>query len=503
MNAKELQKDLKTVLSTLDVAERYSHACRVLGYDQQTICPPAALDFQGETSAFLSNKAFKLLKSKKFVSAAESLYENRNSLGEWDKVLAESLHRDYLRNKNVSPALDKKFSLIFNKAFVDWLSAKKAADFSLFQSSLENVVRVNLQQIALAENAKNVPYDNLLDVYERGMTSKDLKKCFDACKERLVPLLEKIQKSHKKIRTDFLSRPVTDESQRQMAEYLLRTIGFDFDRGAFATSEHPFTDGLARNDARVTTHYYANQFASSMFSIIHEGGHALFEQNQPAENFVHHIDHCKTLGQHESVSRFYENRIGRSWAFTRLMFQKAKEIFPTALCDVTERQFYEAMNVVTPSLIRTEADEFTYTFHIIIRFEIEEMIVSGKVKVENLPEIWNDKYEEYLGLRPSNDREGILQDVHWTSGFGYFPTYALGNMYNAMYCNRMREDFDIDEAVSSGDFKKINGWMKEHVWKFADRLDAKTWIRKITGRAFTPDDFLDYLEEKYGNLYGF
>lgn len=223
--------------------------------------------------------------------------------------------------------MDRKFALVFNKAFVDWLEAKKKADFSLFAESLEKVRRVNLKQVALSENAKPVLYDNLLGLYERGMTSRDLDSCFDACKECLIPLLRKIRKSKKKIRTDFLSRPVSDESQRKMAKYLLDVIGFDFSRGAFTTSEHPFTDGLARDDARVTTHYYADMFSSNMFSIIHEGGHALFEQNQPAEDFAFHITGYKTLGQHESVSRFYENRIGRSQAFIRLIFKRRKNFF--------------------------------------------------------------------------------------------------------------------------------------------------------------------------------
>ena len=207
------------------------------------------------------------------------------------------------------------------------------------------------------------------------------------------------------------------------------------------------------------------------------------------------------MGQHESVSRFYENRIGRSEAFVRLIYPKVKEIFPDVMADVTERELYEALNVVQPSLIRTEADEFTYTFHIIIRYEIEKMIVDGTVSIEDLPRIWNEKYEEYLGVRPESDRDGVLQDVHWSSGFGYFPTYALGNMYNAMYMNRMKQELDLDAAIASGSLKEINDWMQTNVFARANLLAPKDWIREITGRSFTPDDFLDYLEEKYSRLY--
>ena len=316
--------------------------------------------------------------------------------------------------------------------------------------------------------------------------------------------MQKIKASKKKIRTDFLSRLVTDEAQRKMTEFLLQTMGFDFGRGCYSTSEHPFTTIPGKNDVRVTTHYYPNSFCSSLYSIIHEGGHALFEQNQPIEDFDYFIECNKTMGMHESVSRFYENRIGRSREFIELIYPKCKEIFPDVFYDVSEREFYEAVNVVNPSFIRTDADEFTYTFHIIIRYEMEKLMmdIGNNVETENLPKLWNDKYKQYLGIRPANDREGILQDVHWTSGFGYFPAYAIGNMYNAMYYNKMKSEIDLSTAIKSGNFAMINRWMTDHVWVNANREDPKTWIKNITGREFTPDDFLDYLEEKYSEIYG-
>ena len=498
----DIQKALQIIRKALEEKQVLRHACCVLEFDSQTICPERGMLEQGNTSAFLSNKAFQISHSKEFISSLELLYEHRKILSRDTRILVERLYWDYLRTKNITPEMDKEFSLVFNKAFVDWLDAKEEADFLLFEDSLAAVQEVNLKQIALAENAKRVPYDNLLDVYERGMTTRDLNRCFDECKERLVPMLKRILQSPKEIRTDFLSRPAPKESQREMTEYLLELLGFNFERGTWTTSEHPFTECLAKDDVRVTTHFHENMFYSNMFSIIHECGHALFEQNQPVEDFFYHISSYKTLGQHESVARFYENLIGRSEAFIRLVYPKCRELFPKVFDGVSEQQFYEAMNLVQPSLIRTEADEFTYTFHIIIRYEIEQMLVNKSVQIKDLPQIWNEKYEEYLGICPSNDREGILQDVYWTDGFGYFPTYALGNMYGAMYYNKMRESLDVDALVSSGDFAQINNWMRDHVWKSANRRDAKTWILKITGRAFTPKDFLDYLENKYSKIYG-
>lgn len=503
-----LKKSLDFVNLTLKKADVYSHACNVIQYDQETICPPDGMEEQGEIVAFLGNEAFKLIKAPEFIQAAEELYQGRNELCEEDRILAESLHREYLRTKNITPEMNHEFDLIFNRAFVNWSKARKEENFSLFADSLREVRDVNLKQISLHAEPKPVPYDNLLEIFERGMTTATLDKAFDRCKERLVPLLKKIMASPRSvdekrmIRTDFLSRQVTEAQQKEMAEWLLRTLGYDFNRGNFTTSEHPFTMGVARNDVRLTTHYYPDMFYSSMYSIIHECGHALFEQNLPEADHDHFINDEKSLGQHESVSRFYENLIGRSEAFLNFIYPKVCEVFPQVMNGVTQKEFFEAMNTVKPSLIRTEADEFTYTFHIIIRYEIEKAVINDGVAMEELPAMWNSKYQEYLGITPDSDRDGILQDVHWASGFGYFTTYALGNMYNTMYYNRMKKEMDVEKLIADGRFDMINMWMKENVWKKADRLDSAEWIRDITGREFTPEDFLDYLEEKYSKIYG-
>ncbi|MCR4734934.1 MAG: carboxypeptidase M32 [Treponema sp.] len=498
---KEIENNIKIVHKILDEAQKYEHACKVLNYDLETICPAKGMEEQGNLIAFLSNQAFKLKKSEEFEKASQYLIANINKIEDlYDRSLVKILADEYDWNKNLTSEKQKEFSSIYNKAYVDWINAKQKSDFSLFEGALQNVKKVENERIELRLNPEHDKYDNLLDSYERGITSADLDRNFEKCKERLIPLLQKIMKSKKKIRRDFLNREVSDEQQKKMAEELLKTIAFDFERGAFTTTEHPFMDDLAQNDVRVTTHYYPNNFASSMYSIIHEGGHALFGQNVEPKCYEHHIQGNMTLGMHESVSRFYENRIGRSKEFIHLIYPKVIEFFPQ-IKDVSENELYEALNIVEPSLIRTEADEFTYSFHIIIRYEIEKMIMDGKVEIKDLPKVWNEKYKEYLGIEPSNDKEGVLQDVHWSSGFGYFPTYALGNMYNAMYYNSMIKDFDLKSAIRTGDFNTINSWMKNHVWKKANLLAPKEWIKDITGREFTCDDFLDYLECKYSEIY--
>ena len=498
-----LEQKLQFVKQTLTTAEKYDHAVNILTYDQETICPIDAMEEQGEVWAFLNNQSYKLIKDPAFIEAAEYLYEHRSELEELDRVMAEQLHRNYLQSKNVTPELQHEFMLTFNLAFVNWSKARETGDYSLFAPSLKEVADTNRRMIELrgADAAGKTAYDSLLDDYERGMTSDVLDEVFCACKERLIPLLERIKKSPKKIRTDFLSRRVEDEQQAKMVKWLLTQMGFNFNRGAFTTSEHPFTAGMGRFDTRITTHYYPTRFLSSMYSTIHEGGHALFDQNQPQENHDHFIISGKTLGMHESVSRFYENRIGRSEAFVHFAYPKVCELLPQVMSDVSEREFYEAVNAVKPSLIRTEADEFTYTFHIIIRYEIEKALFAGEIKVEDIPALWNKKYQEYLGVCPSSDRDGALQDVHWTSGFGYFPTYAIGNFYNAMYYNRLKEEVDVNAVIREGNFAPLNSWMIGHVFNKADKLSPKEWIKDITGREFTPADFLDYLEAKYSELY--
>ena len=497
----EVQKNLDYVKKVLTDVRKYVNAVSVLNYDQETICPPKAMEEQGEVMTFLENQAFKLKKDPAFLEAAEYVYAHKEELEEFDRVLAESLHRDYLKTKNLTPEKQEEISTAQNKAFVSWIRAKEQSDYSMYKEDLRRVRDLSLEEVSLREEALPVPYDNMLDDYGRGIHTKELDACFERCKERLIPLLKKIQASPVQIRRDFLHRKVTDEQQKQMADYIMQVIRYDLERGAIALTEHPFTSELGRDNIRITTHYHPDAFASSMYSVIHEGGHALFDQLQPRENYDHFIEGEKSMGMHESVSRFYENRIGRSREFVHLIYPKTCEIFPQVMQDVSEEELYRALNIVEPTMIRTEADEFTYTFHVIIRYEIEKAMMEGTVTMEELPELWNRKYEEYLGIRPQNDREGILQDVHWTFGFGYFPCYAMGNMYNAMYYNRMKEEIDLPALVAAGDFETINGWMAENVFKKADRLTVAEWIRDITGRDFTPDDYLDYLEEKYSVIY--
>ena len=496
------EEDLKKMYEHLEKLKKLAYVYHVLNFDLETKCPVKNMNCASDSLNVISSQIFDLTNEKEYIDLVVSLHAKRDEAKDvYEKTLIDNLYKSYIREKNVSKELDDLASKVYSNSYIDWLNAKKNKDYSLFEPSLEKVKEIQQKLIDTREDKKDNYYDTAFSDYERGLTSKDLDKLFGELRDGIVNLLNRIKKSKHKIRTDFMSREVPIEKQEQFSNYILETMGFDFSRGCIATTEHPFTDTLSKDDTRVTTHYYLNQFVSNIFTIAHEGGHALFGQNQDDEDFNHYIDDSMTLGMHESVSRLYENILGRSKAFIHLIYPKFKEIFGDIFFDVSEEELYEAVNEVKPSLIRTEADELTYSLHIIIRYEIEKDIINNKVDLKDIKALWNKKYEEYLGVTPTNDSEGILQDVHWSSGFGYFPTYALGNIYNAMYYNSMKEKLDVDKLIRENKMDVILKYMTENVFKDANKLDSKTWIKKITNKDIDSSYFLKYLEDKYVELY--
>ena len=498
---KQVKQKLAFLYKNLSLMKKYSHAIGLMDFDFETCAPRDAKEEEGDTISFFSNEYFKIATSKKMKEATVFLYEHKDELDELDRVLIDYLYDDYKKTKNVSPKTQLRWSKLFNKAYIDWCEAKEKADFSLFSESLGNVVEMAREKVSLREDALPLFYDNLLNDCEKGVLTRDLDEFFGELKEGLIELIGKIGKSKHKIRSDFLSRKVPIHKQEAFSKYLLELNGYDFNRGCLSTTEHPFTSDVAENDARVTTHYYEDMFLSNVYSVIHEGGHAIFMQNERPEDHAHFINDHITNGMHESVSRFYENVIGRSREYIHLIYPKFAELFLEELGDVSEEELYEAVNIVTPSLIRTEADEVTYGLHVVIRYEMEKMICSGQIPISDVPRKWNELYKEYLGVIPENDREGVLQDVHWAGSFGYFPSYALGNAYNAMYLKKIREDIDFDGAILRGDFDMIKSWMRENVFKNANVLTPGEWLYSITGKRLSARDFLEYLSEKYKKIY--
>ena len=497
-----MNKNLKKLNKKLEMIRLYEHAIGIMSFDFETSVPKVAMEEEGNTMSFFSNQSFKIENSKAFKELVINLYQELNELDYLDQILVKNLYEDYLKTKNITPKMELEMSKIYNLAYIDWLNAKEKKDYKLFIPSFKKIIEISKKQIELRDPAIKLPnlYDNYLNDCEKGLLQKDLDVFFNELKEGLIDLINKIKNSKKQIRSDFLNRIVPIYKQEIFSKYLLNLNGFDFNRGMLSTTEHPFTTSIAIDDARVTTHYHEDMVLSNIYSIIHEGGHAIFMQNEPKEDHKHFINDHITNGMHESVSRFFENVIGRSKAYVHLIYPKFIETFDE-FKDVTERELYEAINIVTPSLIRTEADEVTYGLHIVIRYEMEKKLASGELKVEDASKEWNRLYKEYLGVDVSNDAEGILQDVHWTGGFGYFPSYAIGNAYNAMYLKEFKKVHNFDELIEKGDFKTINEWLKENVFKEANHLEPKEWIKKITNKSLTAKDFLEYLNEKYKDIY--
>ena len=495
------KKNLAELYKNLKKTELYSHALGLLNFDFETCVPRDSKEDEANVISFFSNEYFKIATSKKMKATTVALYEHIDELDEIDKVLVKHLYREYLKTKNVSPKTQLRWSQLYNKSYIDWYNAKTNSDFSLFSESLSNMIEIAKEDVGLRENALPDLYDNLLDDCETGVLTADLDVFFAELKDGLIELIGKIKNSKHVIREDFISRKVPIYKQEQFSNYLLELNGYDFNKGYLTTTEHPFTSEIAKNDARVTTHYHEDMVLLNIYSVIHEGGHAIFMQNQRDEDHEHFINDSITNGMHESVSRFYENIIGRSEEYIHLIYPKFHELFAEELGDVTERELYEAVNIVRPSLIRTEADEVTYGLHIVIRYEMEKMICSGKVKIDDVPKMWNKLYTDYLGVTPESDKDGVLQDVHWSSGFGYFPSYALGNAYNAMYLKEISKDMDFKGAISSGDFASITAWMKEHVFAHANVLTPKEWLSELTGKTLSAKDFLEYLNKKYSAIY--
>ncbi len=499
----ETRKKLEELYSILERLERFRNVIAVLSFDSSTICPEMGREYQDESATMINMLSYELEKGDEFTGLVKDLYAKRDELDEYNIRLIETLYEDVKNNEKLDPELFEKACKLFDKSYRVWLKAKQNSSYEEFEPTLKECVEMQKKLVSVREFKKDNCYDTLLSDFEKDFTQKDYDEYFNLLKEELIPLIQKVKNSKKKIRTDFLSRSFPIQKQEEFSQYLMDVLGFDKKKGVLSTTEHPFTNSLSRYDTRITTHYYENQFISNMYSVIHETGHAIFGQNEPDEIYNAHLQDHMSMGMHESVSRFYENRIGRSKEFIHLIYPKLLELFKEQLSDVSEEELYLAVNAVDlNNPIRTEADELTYSMHIIIRYELEkEFINNDKFDFKTLNKKWNELYEKYLGIKVKNDKEGVLQDVHWTNSYGYFATYAIGNAYNSMYIKEMEKELDIKKCIANNEISKINEWMKEHVFKKASLLKPKEWIKDITSRSLDGHDFVDYLKAKYKEIY--
>jgi carboxypeptidase Taq len=484
----------------------------IVNWDMETMMPPKAIRLRSQQLELLSRIEHKMSTDPEIGTLLEEIMRQPA----YDKLDHIQKRNVYLIKKQYDEQTKLPEELVAETAkqqaiTIDvWKKAKAAKNFSMFKPELEKLVdlRKRAAEILMEVKETATPYDALVDIFEPKMTAETITKVFDELREGLVSLLRKCEASKKQPDMSILKGKVPIDMQRKISKALAEFVGYDVGSkeagGRIDETEHPFTTGYY-DDVRITTHYYEDYFASSLFSVLHEAGHAIYEQNLKQEWMYLPIGTGCSSGFHESQSRFVENIIGRSREFWVYFLPKLKELTGNVLSNVNLDKFVHAINQVEPSKIRVEADEITYCLHIIVRFNMERDLFAGKIMVKELPEIWNQSYKDYLGVNIENDSEGVMQDTHWASGYyGYFPSYALGNIYSGQILATMEKDVpNWRKQIEKGNFSLAKDWLIKNVHGYGNLYDPPELIRKIAGRELSVKPYLNYLNEKYSKLYSF
>jgi carboxypeptidase Taq len=476
-----------------------------LGWDERTQLPPAGGDYRAEQSTLMAGLIHQRWIDPKFGDQLEELAASPLAADPQSDsgVVIRRLKRQRDKKVKLPPTLVEELARMAILGQQAWQEARQKNDFPAFQPLLEKTIDLKRQQAA-ALGYPQCPYDAMLDEYEPETLTSEVQPVLEGLRQQLVPLVSEIQASRRRPNTSLLNRDFPVAIQDAFGREAATAIGFDFARGRLDVTTHPFCTTLGPHDCRITTRYEPNFFNAAFFGILHEAGHALYEQGLPTEHYGLPIGEAISLGIHESQSRLWENLVGRSRAFWTFYYPMAQKRYPAALGDVAFEDFYFAINDVRPSLVRVEADEVTYNLHILIRFELERALLAGDLQAAELPAAWNEKYQKYLGITPPNDREGVLQDVHWSAGLiGYFPTYSLGNLYAAQFFAQAQSTLgNLDEAIGHGDFRPLLNWLRQNIHQHGQRWSAADLVQRVTGRPLSAKPLVDYLRTKLGPLYG-
>ena len=479
----------------------YSYAQSMIYLDSVTAAPADTAEDRGRVLGVLSGVAYEKMTGEETKKLVAELLAGKSTLTPAHQREVEVFNRDNEWTSKIPKQEYVEYQMLVSDAESVWHKAKLANDFASFAPYLKKIVEYN-RRFAQYNEPDKAPYDVLLDQYERGFTMKSAEEFFAALRNRLVPLIRKIQ-SVPQVDDSFLYRSYPVEKQREFSDYLMQVMGIDRNHCTIGETEHPFTLEFNKNDVRITTHYHENNVASSLFAVIHEGGHALYELHSGDEYEGTCLAGGISMGIHESQSRLFENLIGRSRAFLQAIFPKMQELFPAQLADITAEDLYRAVNKSEPSLIRIEADELTYSLHVMVRYELEKGLIDGSISVEELPQKWNEKMREYLGVEVPDDTHGVLQDSHWSGGaIGYFPSYALGSAYGAQMLAKLRESVDVDGAIANGNLGAITDWLEEKIYRHGKRYDPKELFELCCGAPFDPEYYVAYLEQKFSEIYG-
>lgn len=497
-------KTLQTAIDKLVNLQRtmaaYSHATSMIYFDSVTAAPSDTAAGRGMTYEILSPISYNLLASKETGELLKFLGENAEALDEQKRREVELLTRSRDIVAKIPQDEYVQFDLLINEAESVWHKAKATNDFPAFAPYLEKIFETTIRFAGYSEPGKD-PYDVMLDRYERGLNRQTCDAFFERLRNDLVPLIHKIG-TVKQPDTSFSRGHFPIPKQRELSDYVMEVMCIDRTHCNIGETEHPFTISFNNHDVRITTKYFEDDFSNSLYSVIHEAGHALYDLGVADKLQYTCLSEGTSTGIHESQSRLFENNLGRSRAFVKLLMPKFVELFPQ-LSGVTAEQMYHAINRSTPSLIRIDADELTYSLHIMVRYEIENLLMHREISVNDLPKVWTEKVRTYLGIEVPDDRRGVLQDTHWADGMiGYFPSYAVGSAYSAQIMHAMKKDLDSEKVIESGTLRPIVEWLGQRIHQFGSLYDPADVLKRCTGEDFNPSYYTDYLNAKFSDLYG-
>ena len=476
------------------------YASAVLQWDQETYLPPKGNHFRGRQLATLSEIAHEQFTTPAMGALLNEL-NSKEGLTENEKRNVQLSLEDYNRSKKLSSDFVRKMSELVTASYHSWVNARNENSFVPFAQPLHSLIELKKQEADMLGYEAH-PYNALMNEYDKGLTIETVDSIFKDLKPQLLKLLDEIN-NKPQVDNSFLHQHFDKDAQWKFGIEILKQMGFDFDAGRQDISIHPFTTNFNNLDVRVTTRIDENDFGNMTWSCIHEGGHALYEQGLPTEEYGLPLSEYCSLSIHESQSRLWENCVGRGLSFWEYNFPLLKTFFIKQFNNISVETFYKGINKVTPSLIRTEADELTYHFHVMIRYEIEKMLIEGSIQTKDIPAYWNEHYKKYLGLSVPDDKRGCLQDIHWSHGsFGYFATYSLGSIYAAqIYSTINTLELNIENEITLGNTTSVLTWLRENIHKHGRFYTSQELCNKITKEPLNTKYFIDYATKKYNNIY--
>lgn len=470
-----------------------------LQWDTHVNLPSKGLTQRLDLIGSISEQLYELNTSEQMKDYIDQFKDqSSNSLLQQAACECEAL---YERERKIPQALNREFTMLKSESEAVWQEARKQSDFSMFQPYLEKMVSFNREFTDYWGYGKD-RYDALLGHYEPGVEASMVDELFPPLRKSLLQLIERINDSDQTVDESIIKADFPIAKQKALSLALLSRIGFDHDAGRLDVSAHPYTFALNKHDLRITTRYNEKDFRESVFSTLHEGGHALYEQNFADELNDTPLSEVSSMGMHESQALLWEKYIGGSRAFWESNLDLFKSYAPAALQHLTIDEIYHSIHKVETGLIRIEADEVTYPLHIMLRYELEKDLLNGEVKVADLPSVWNEKMGDYLGVKPNDDRKGVLQDIHWASGdFGYFPSYVLGMMYAAQFYQAMDKTFDLNKTIRTDELYRVNHWLSSNIYQHGKTKKPLDLIQDVTAEPLNPHYLVAYLEEKYREIY--